>query len=76
MTADVSITTDARLLDACPDCSGRDLLVEEVAGEVVFRCLACASGWRHVLGYLLRVPTPEQQAGATGRGARRMLDAS
>ncbi len=64
MNSDVSMMTGARLLDACPDCGGRDLLVEEVAGQVVFRCLACTSGWRHVLGYLLRVPHPDNETGA------------
>ncbi len=42
-------------IDSCPGCGGGDFVVGEVGGGTVFRCVACASGWRYGLGFIWRV---------------------
>ena len=42
-------------IEACPDCQGRDFLIEEVASTVAFCCLGCGAEWRYELGYVWRV---------------------
>lgn len=38
----------------CPDCNGRDFLVDET-GVIAFTCLACGSQWHYHLGYVWRL---------------------
>lgn len=45
----------------CPDCNGRDFLVEET-GVVLFACLSCGSHWHYHLGYVWRINTEQHES--------------
>jgi len=51
---------DTGLFADCPDCNGRDFLVDET-GLVSFACLECGSQWHYHLGYVWRL-YPDEHA--------------
>lgn len=53
-TGSHTVEGDSGLFARCPDCDGRDFLVED-CGTVLFACLTCDSRWRYSLGYIWRV---------------------
>jgi hypothetical protein len=45
-------TTHLGPIESCPECNGRDFLIEEKRQGMVFQCLGCNRCWRYELGYV------------------------
>ncbi len=59
-----TVKGDHGLFARCPDCDGRDFLIQGV-GAVLFACLTCDSRWRCSLGYVWRVDHGRRSATGT-----------
>lgn len=57
------------LFDTCPDCKTRYLIVENLKGDAVFRCLQCESVWRYSMAYASKI-LPVRHTKRRDRGDR------
>lgn len=64
-----TVAGDHGLFAQCPDCAGRDFLIEG-SGTVLFACLSCDSRWRYALGYVWQVAHGRRHIERRNEGAR------